>query len=125
MGIPGLKRLFRLLYIDRRSWAAFIKGEGMTESECVRPPIFAGIGWLSTSDQVPQTAQPDFFTRQERFAKSYADGPAPIAGAIAYIVQDRRRCHRPTFDELRPIASQRLHLGVDVGADVNDKGGSG
>ena len=49
------------------------------------------------------------------------DGPAPIAGAIAQIVQNGWPRTWSALDELRAIAGDGGHLGVDVRRDVHDE----
>src|SRR5260370_14266287 len=85
------------------------------------PTIFAEIDSPSRSDQITQAPQADFFPRNERFAKTHTDSPAPVPGTITEIVQQGRRCGRPAFDELRPVAGDGLHLAFDVRSDIHDK----
>src|SRR5262245_16020386 len=61
-------------------------------------------------NQIPQTAQTDFFPADKRFAIAGADGPAPVTGALAQIIQKSRRVRGTTHDKLGLEAGDGLHL---------------
>src|SRR5262249_45515908 len=92
-------------------------------------PLFSGCSLrfpcLARSDQVSQATKSDLFSTDEGLAIAGANGPAPIAGAVAEVVEDRRRRARAAFNELRMIAGNAPHFVIDVGRDVAHKGRAG
>src|SRR5205809_986752 len=68
-------------------------------------------------DKLLHAAQSYFFPAAERFAVTRADGPAPITAAVPDVIQERRR-RRAALDELRMVASERVHFLVMLSRDV-------
>src|SRR5262245_9209595 len=83
-----------------------------------RPDFAAPLARPVPLDQVAQPAQADLLAANERLAVAGADGPAPVTGPVAQVVQEGRRGGRPAGDELRAVAGHGTHLAVDVRGDV-------